>query len=69
MSDIVRVRNMQVGDWFELSRTGEVYEYHHRDLETPGGTRHWVRKQGQAKLTTLHHSCHVRVLQRAAWRE
>ena len=62
MSDIVRVRNLKVGQWFELKRTGEVFQYHCRDINTPGGIRHWVRRQLEARITTLHHSNHVRVL-------
>lgn len=56
---IKRIRNMKPGEFFELKRTGEVFEYIHRDISTPGGIRHWVRRELESRLTTLHHSCHV----------
>ena len=64
MTDIKRVRNLKPGQWFELKRTGEIYQYTHRDITTPGGIKHWVRRERESRPRTLHHSCHVQVLER-----
>lgn len=59
---IQTVRWLKPGEVFVLLRTGEMYEYIHRDINTPGGIKHWVRRVFEKKHTTLHHSCHVRVV-------
>lgn len=56
---IRRVRNLQPGQVFILKRTGERYVFIRRCHETPGGTRHVVRKIGCGRESSLHHSCHV----------
>lgn len=56
------VRWLKPGDVFILLRTGERFEYLHRDTNTPGGVTHWVRRVLEARHTTLHHSCHVEVI-------
>lgn len=58
----IRVRNLKPGQKFELIRTGEAFRYMRRDINTPGGIRHWVQRLLEERQTTLHHSCHVRVL-------
>lgn len=59
---IVRVRNLKPGQRFELLRTGQVYEYVRLEIATPSGMRHCVRCVSEQRDTSLHHSCHVRVL-------
>ena len=54
------VRWLKPGQRFILLRTGEVYNYVRRDVVTPSGTRHVVEKDGRE--TSLHHSCHVEVI-------
>ena len=46
-----RVRNLPIGAHFILKR------------DTPGGTQYVVRRSGFAKPSTLHHSCHVVLIQ------
>jgi hypothetical protein len=53
------VRWLKPGDMFVLRRTGEKYQYVKRDINTPGGIKHWVMRFADHRLTTLHHSCHV----------
>ncbi len=60
--NITRVRNLKPGQQFELLRTGEAFLYVRLDVNTPGGVKHWVRRVLETRHTTLHHSCHVRVL-------
>ena len=57
-----RVRNLKPGQRFQLTRTGEVFEFIRRDINTPGGVCYWVRRVLETRHTTLHHSCHVTVL-------
>lgn len=59
----VRVRNLQPGQRFRLKRTGDLYEFLGHKRDTPGGTQYVVRRSGFAKPTTLHHSCHVALIQ------
>ena len=61
---ITRIRNLKAGQFFELRRTGEIFEYVGRDINTPGGIKHWVRRELELRLVTMHHSCHVRVIER-----
>ena len=61
---ITRIRNLKVGQFFELKRTGETLQYVGRDIMTPGGIRHWVRRELEQRIVTMHHSCHVRVIER-----
>lgn len=56
------VRSLKPGEMFVLLRTGELYEYITRDINTPGGIKHWVRRVLEKRHTTLHHSCHVQVV-------
>jgi len=56
---IPRVRNMQPGELFVLKRTHEAYALLRREHGTPGGTRYVVRKHGEQRESSLHHSCHV----------
>ena len=58
-----KVRNMQIGQTFRLKRTGELYTLLWHKRETPGGTQYVVRRSGFAKPTTLHHSCHVELME------
>ena len=53
------VRHVPVGHLFTLIRTNEVYFMMEIKHETPSGTRYVVRKQGETKNSSLHHSCHV----------
>lgn len=57
-----KVRWLKSGDIFVLNRTGEMYEYMCREIKTPSGIRHWVRRLSGKNHTTLHHSCHVQVV-------
>lgn len=56
------VRWLKPGQVFVLLRTGEFYEYMARDINTPGGIKHWVRRVMEQQHTTLHHSCHVEIV-------
>ena len=56
------VRWLKPGDMFELKRTGEKYQYIFTEINTPGGTKHWVRKLLEKERRTLHHSCHIRII-------
>jgi hypothetical protein len=56
------VRWLKPGDVFVLLRTGERFEYICRDVNTPGGVKHWVRRVLEERHTTLHHSCHVEII-------
>ena len=58
-----RVRNLQPGQRFRLKRTGDLYEFLGHKRGTPGGTQYVVRRSGFAKPSTLHHSCHVVLIQ------
>ena len=58
-----RVRNLPIGAHFILKRTGELYEFLGHKRDTPGGTQYVVRRSGFAKPSTLHHSCHVVLIQ------
>ena len=58
-----RVRNLQPGQRFRLKRTGDLYEFLGHKRDTPGGTQYVVRRSGFAKPSTLHHSCHVVLIQ------
>jgi hypothetical protein len=61
----LKVRNMQIGQTFRLKRTGELYTLLGHKRDTPGGTQYVVQRSGFAKPTTLHHSCHVELLEDA----
>ena len=56
------VRWLKSGDIFVLKRTGVMYEYLCREIKTPSGIKHWVRRLDGQKHTTLHHSCHVQLV-------
>ena len=56
------VRWLKSGDIFILKRTGEKFEYMCREIKTPSGIKHWVRRIDGQKHTTLHHSCHVELV-------
>ena len=58
-----RVRNLPIGAHFILKRTGDRYELLGHKRDTPGGTQYVVRRSGFAKPSTLHHSCHVVLIQ------
>ena len=60
-----KVRWLKPGDMFILLRTGEMYEYICREIKTPSGIKHWVRRVLEKNHTTLHHSCHVQVIMEA----
>ena len=61
------VRQLQPGQHFILKRTGQRFLFLRRDRSTPSGTRHiavlddpYIKpKDGQARESMLHHSCHV----------
>lgn len=59
----MNLRELQPGARFILKRTGERYEFLGRKHDTPGGTQYVVRRSGFAKPTTLHHSCHVELME------
>lgn len=59
-SDVGIVRWLKPGQQFILLRTGEVYRYVRCELKTPSGMRHVVERNGRE--TSLHHSCHVEVI-------
>lgn len=59
----LRLRNLQPGARFILLRTGERYEFLGHKRDTPGGTRYVVLRAGFARPSTLHHSCHVEILE------
>lgn len=59
----LRIRNMQPGQRFILKRSGERYEFLGRKSDTPGGTQYIVLRSGFARPSTLHHSCHVEILE------
>lgn len=56
----LRLRQINPGQRFVLIRTGERYEFIRRSTEKWGGTRYVVKREGEAKETTLHHSCHIK---------
>lgn len=58
---ITRMRNLQPGDRFMLLRSGQRYDFIARE-----GWHYIVRRDGVAKSSTLHHSCHVRKLEAQA---
>ena len=60
---MTRARNLQPGQRFILRRTGERYEFLGRKNDTPGSTQYVVRRFGFASPGTLHHSCHVEILE------
>lgn len=60
---IIRIRNLQPGAKFVLKRTGDRYEFLGRKHDTPGGTQYVVLRSGFARPSTLHHSCHVEILE------
>lgn len=60
---MTRVRNLQPGQRFILKRTGDRYEFLGHKCDTPGGTQYVVLRSGHAAPTTLHHSCHVEILE------
>lgn len=60
---IKRVRHLQPGQLFRLKRTGDLYEFLGHKRDTPGGTQYVVRRSGFAKPSTLHHACHVVLIQ------
>lgn len=57
----MKVRDLKPGQQFTLKRTGARYEFLGWKRDTPGGTKHIVRRKGFAAPTTLHHACHVEV--------
>lgn len=57
---VTRVRRVKPGQRFILLRTGEVYTYLRLEIRTPSGMRHVVERDGRE--TSLHHSCHVEVI-------
>lgn len=59
----LRLRNLEPGDYFILKRTGKRYQFLGHKRDTPGGTQYVVRRSGFTKPTTLHHSCHVELLE------
>ena len=56
------VRWLKPGDMFILIRSGEKYQYVQKDINTPGGIKHWVRRLLEKEHRTLHHSCHVELI-------
>ena len=56
------VRWLKSGDIFILKRTCEMYKYMCREIKTPSGIKHWVRRLDGQKHSTLHHSCHVELV-------
>jgi len=56
---MTRVRHVPVGHLFTLIRTNEMFFMIEIKHATPGGTEYVVRKKGETKNTSLHHSCHV----------
>lgn len=59
----LRLRNLKPGAHFILKRTGDRYQFMGHKRDTPGGTQYVVRRSGFAKPTTLHHSCHVELME------
>lgn len=59
MTKPVRIRNLKSGERFILCRTGEKYTFERSEFRTPGGIRYVVKKDGESRESTLHHSCHV----------
>ena len=58
-----RVRNLSIGAHFILKRTGDRYVFLGYKRDISGGTQYVVRRSGFAKPSTLHHSCHVVLIQ------
>lgn len=56
------VRWLKTGDMFVLKRSGEKFQYVARDIGTPSGIKHWVRKLLEREHKTLHHSCHIELI-------
>lgn len=66
MKYVERIRDLRPGDRFYLLRTMERYVYVGK-LPTRYGKRgHFVRRDGSGVDSTLHHSCHVKRIVRAA---
>lgn len=61
---ITRIRDLQAGDRFYLLRVMWRYTYIQRQIWGNGKARHIVLRDGVE--TTLHHSCHVKKIERAA---
>jgi hypothetical protein len=59
------LRQVPAGKSFILRRTGEVYEMLEIKQRTPNGTRYLVRHKDSSTNATLHHSCHVVILENA----
>lgn len=62
MAKPLTVRWLKPGDMFVLKRSQEKYMYVAREINTPGGIKHWVRKLLEKEHRTLHHSCHVELI-------
>ena len=58
-----RLRDLAPGMKFRLKRTGDRYLFVRRDYDTPSGTRYVVQRLGFGRATTLHHSCHVEIIE------
>ena len=66
MTCISMVRHMRPGDRFYLLRTMEKFIYVGRRATEFGGMGHFVSRESDGRTTTLHHSCHVKRIVRAA---
>lgn len=61
----MKLRHIPDGTRFVLCRTGERFTLLRRDIQSPSGTCYVVQRDGEARETTLHHSCHVKPILRA----
>jgi hypothetical protein len=59
------LRKVPAGKSFILKRTNEQYKMLEIKQRTPNGTRYLVRKKDCSTNSTLHHSCHVVILENA----
>lgn len=59
------LRQVRPGQRFVLLRTRERYTLVAKEIGTPSGTRYVVQRDGSDRKSTLHHSCHVKLIVRA----
>jgi len=56
------LRQLKPKQMFTLCRTGQQYLFIRRDPRTPSGTAYIVYNYTEDRLSKLHHSCHVELL-------
>lgn len=61
----MKLRLLPVGMDFYLLRTMERFKLVSAGPSDLGGYAYRVRRQGQDKLSTLHHSCHIKPIVKA----